>query len=47
MAQDGLDASAAAGRSGPVITLSGEADLVSLAELCALISGQLAGGRGS
>ena len=44
MAQDGLDASVAAGRSDPVITLSGEADLVSLAKLCALISGQLAGG---
>ena len=44
MAQDMLQASVAAGRSGPVITLSGETDLVSVAELSALISAQLAGG---
>jgi hypothetical protein len=47
VSQDGLDASVAAGRSGPVITLSGEADLISVAELSALLSGQLSGGRGS
>ncbi len=44
MAQDRLEASAAAGPSGPVITLSGEADLVSAVELSALISGQLSAG---
>jgi len=44
VAQDMLQASVAAGRSGPVITLSGETDLVSVAELSALISAQLAGG---
>ena len=44
MAQHSLEASVAAGSSGPVITLSGEADLVSAATLSALISGQLAGG---
>lgn len=44
MALDGLEASVAAGRSGPVITLSGAADLVSAAELTALISGQLSRG---
>ena len=44
MAQHSLEASVAAGPAGPVITLTGEADLVSAAELSALISGQLAGG---
>jgi anti-anti-sigma factor len=44
VAQDGLKASVAVGPSGPVITLSGEADMVSVAALSALISGQLAGG---
>jgi anti-anti-sigma factor len=39
-----LDASVAAGRSGPVIMLSGETDLVSVAELSALLSRQLSGG---
>ena len=43
VAQDGLAASVAGGPSGPVITLSGEIDLVSVAELNALLSGQLAG----
>lgn len=44
MAQDRLQASVAAGSSGPVITLSGEADLASVAQLSALIAGQLSGG---
>jgi anti-anti-sigma factor len=39
-----LKASVAAGRSGPVIVLSGEADLTNVAELSALISAQLADG---
>jgi anti-anti-sigma factor len=42
--QDRLEAAVVAGPSGPVITLSGETDLVSAAELSALISGQLVGG---
>jgi anti-sigma B factor antagonist len=42
--QHRLEASVAAGASGPVITLSGETDLVSVAELSALISGQLSRG---
>jgi anti-anti-sigma factor len=44
VAQHKLEASVTAGPSGPVITLSGEADLVSAAELSALIAGQLADG---
>jgi anti-sigma B factor antagonist len=44
VAQHRLEASVAAGPSGPVITLSGETDLVSLAALSALLSRQLAGG---
>jgi anti-sigma B factor antagonist len=44
VAQDRLEAAVAAGRSGPVITLTGETDLASVAELSALLSGQLAGG---
>jgi anti-anti-sigma factor len=36
-----LDASVAAGESGPLITLSGEADLTNAAELSELITGQL------
>ena len=39
-----LGASVADGESGPVITLSGEADLTSAAQLNALISVQLSGG---
>jgi anti-anti-sigma factor len=39
-----LQASVAAGPSGPVIVLSGEADLTSAAELNALLSGQLSDG---
>jgi len=39
-----LQAAVAAGQSGPVITLTGEVDLVSVAELSALTSGQTAGG---
>jgi len=39
-----LKASVAAGRSGPVITLSGEADLTSAAQLGALLSAQLSDG---
>ena len=37
-----LRASVSAGESGPVITLSGEADITTAAELSELISGQLA-----
>jgi anti-anti-sigma factor len=40
----GLDACVAAGQSGPVIMLSGEADLTSAAELSALIGAQLSDG---
>jgi anti-sigma B factor antagonist len=36
-----LDASVAAGQSGPVIVLSGETDFTTTAELSALISAQL------
>ena len=44
MGQGRLKASVTDGRSGPVITLSGEADLVSADELSELIAGQLADG---
>lgn len=37
-----LRASVSAGESGPVITLSGEADITTTAELSELITGQLA-----
>ena len=40
MADHRLEASVAAGVSGPAITLSGEADLASVAELTALICGR-------
>ena len=39
-----LEASVAAGTSGPVIVLSGEADLTSVAALSAVISAQLSDG---
>jgi len=39
-----LQASVAAGPSGPVMMLSGEADLTTVAELSALISAQLSDG---
>jgi anti-anti-sigma factor len=39
-----LTARVAAGESGPVIVLSGEADLTTVAQLSALITAQLAGG---
>jgi hypothetical protein len=39
-----LQASVAAGPSGPVITLSGETDLTTVARVSALISGHLAAG---
>jgi anti-anti-sigma factor len=39
-----LNASAAAEESGPLITLSGEADVTNAAELSELITGQLSGG---
>jgi stage II sporulation protein AA (anti-sigma F factor antagonist) len=42
--EDGLEASVGAGRSGPVITLSGETNLFSVARLSALITRQLSGG---
>jgi anti-anti-sigma factor len=44
LTQGGLEAAVAAGQSGPVITLSGETDLVSADELSTLISGQLSAG---
>ena len=44
MAEDMLQASVAAGPSGPVITLSGETDLTTVARVSALISGQLSAG---
>ncbi len=44
MTADSLGASVGAGPSGPVITLSGETDLISVAELSALIARQLSGG---
>ena len=44
MTQGWLEAAVAAGPSGPVIMLSGETDLVSLAELTALLSRHLADG---
>jgi anti-anti-sigma factor len=44
MADGMLEASVAAGVSGPVIVLSGEADLTNVAELSALISAQLPDG---
>jgi anti-anti-sigma factor len=37
-----LRASVSAGESGPVITLSGEADITAVTELSGLITGQLA-----
>jgi len=43
VAQGKLESSVAAGPSGPVITLTGETDLVSAPQLSALISGQLSG----
>lgn len=39
-----LKASVAAGESGPVIRLSGEADLTTAAQLSAMITAQLSGG---
>ena len=39
-----LRASVAAGMSGPVVILSGEADLTSAGQLSALIAAQLSGG---
>lgn len=44
MRRDRLEASVADGQSGPVITLSGETDLVSLAALSALLAAQLSSG---
>lgn len=44
MAEGMLQASVAAGESGPVIVLAGEADLTCADRLDALITGQLAGG---
>lgn len=44
MTQGRLEASVAAGESGPVIMLTGEADLTCAGQLNALITGQLAGG---
>ena len=42
-----LRASVAAGISGPVVILSGEADLTSVGQLSALITAQLSGGHAS
>ena len=39
-----LRASVSAGESGPVITLSGQADLATVAELSELVTAQLSGG---
>ena len=39
-----LRASVSAGESGPVITLSGETDLTTVAELSELVTAQLSGG---
>ena len=39
-----LRASVSAGESGPVITLSGEVDITTAADLSELVTGQLAGG---
>jgi anti-anti-sigma factor len=44
VAEEVLEASVAAGESGPVITLCGEADPASKAQLSALLARQLAGG---
>lgn len=44
VSQGRLTASVAAGASGPVVVLSGEADLTSAAQLNALITAQLSGG---
>jgi anti-anti-sigma factor len=44
VAESMLEASVAAGESGPVIVLAGEADLTCAGQLGALIAGQLAGG---
>ena len=41
---NGLRASVAARESGPVIVLSGEADLTTVAQLSELVTGQLSGG---
>ena len=43
MAQGMLSASVAAGESGPVLTLAGEADLTCAAELAELVAAQLVG----
>jgi len=43
VSQGRLTASVAAGASGPVVVLSGEADLTSAAQLSALITAQLSG----
>ena len=44
MAERTLEASVAAGETGPVLLLAGEADLTSAAQLSELIAAQLAGG---
>jgi anti-anti-sigma factor len=44
ISQGRLTASVAAGASGPVVVLAGEADLTSAAQLSALITAQLSGG---
>ena len=44
MAQGVLEASVAAGESGPVIVLAGEADLTCAEQFGELLTGQLAGG---
>jgi len=42
--QGWLEAAVAAGPSGPVITLSGETDVTTVAELSELVAAQLSGG---
>ena len=44
MTQGWLEAAVAAGPSGPVITLSGETDVTTVAELSELVAAQLSGG---
>lgn len=47
MTQGMLEASVTVGESGPVIVLTGEADLTCAEQLSKLLAGQLAGAPGS
>jgi anti-anti-sigma factor len=44
MAQETLETAVAAGETGPVVQLAGEADLTNVAQLSALLTAQLSGG---